>query len=271
MKIKFFIIMLLATSNVYAKNISILFIGNSYTKMNDFSKMVSDIGAELGDTIYADFSAFDSYTLEKHFSNQETIDKINSNNWDYVVLQEQSQLPAKDINTFNEKTYYYANKILQIIYNNNPDTHILLFMTWGRRYGDKDLCKKYPYTCEYEGMQNMLIDRYNLLGEMLGVDVVPCGIAWKYFTLDSNNHINLFYEDNSHPNEIGSYLNALCFYSAITGNSAIGTTCPIQNITDNDISTYTGFFKSFLIGIQNITDAEVLELQKIAAEISIKK
>ena len=233
--------MLLFTNNINAegidnmtncvKKISILFVGNSYTHMNNFSNMVSDIGKQLGDTIYSDFSAFDSYTLERHFSTQETIEKINSKCWDYVVLQEQSQRPVLDMNTFNDRIIYYADKLLQIIYKNNPETKPLFLMTWGRKNGDKELCKKFSYTCTYEQMQNMLIERYNLLGYMLGIDVVPCGIAWQYFTLNNHNNIDLFNEDNSHPNEVGSYLNALCFYSAITGKSAVGTISPIENIS----------------------------------------
>jgi hypothetical protein len=219
-----------------ATNISILFIGNSFTKMNNFYQMVSDIGAQLGDTIYTEFSAFDSWTLEKHFFTQETIDKINSQCWDYIILQEQSQLPAMDITTFNNKTLCYAEKILEIIYNNNSETTPLLFMTWGRKYGDKELCQKLSYTCTYEGMQDTLINRYYLLGDILGINVVPCGIAWKYFSSNSPNHINLFYEDDKHSNEIGSYLNALCFYSAITGKSAEGTIYNLTNVSVSEVS-----------------------------------
>ena len=244
MKTKF-IIILFAINSIYSKNISVLFIGNSYTQMNNFSQMVSDIAAINGDTIIADFSAFDGYTLKKHYSDKKTIDKINSRHWDYVVMQEQSQRPILDINAFNEKTFYYADKLLQIIYDNNIETQPLLFMTWGRKNGDKNLCKQHPHTCTFEEMQNMLIDRYNLLGDMLGIPVVPCGIAWKYFILDSANHIDLFYEDGSHPSEVGSFLNAVCFYSAITGKSL-------------NVAAYQ---------LQNITDDEILTLQKIAFEV----
>jgi hypothetical protein len=229
------LILLFAFTKMNATNISVLFIGNSFTSMNDFSQMVSEIALEMNDTIYTDFAAIDSYTLEKHFYNQETINKINERNWDYVVLQEQSQRPVLDTNSFNNKTLFYADKLLNIIYKNNPCTQPLLFMTWGRKYGDSELCAKYNYTCNYSDMQDKLIERYFLLGDILNVAVVPCGIGWKYFNTDPYNYIDLFYPDNSHPNEVGSFLNALMFYCAITESSAIESKYNPANLTEDEL------------------------------------
>lgn len=212
---------MLIMSSAVAKETSVLFIGNSFTKMNNFSTMVSEIGNSLGDNIYTDFSAIDSYTLEKHSKLQQTIDKINSRKWDFVVLQEQSQRPIMDTST-KAKVVESIDKLMKMIYTNNSSTQVLLFMTWGRKYGDSDLCKALPYTCSYDGMQDALRDAYWNLGYFFNVRVVPCGIAWKTIMHDSLHNIDLFYPDNKHPNEAGSYLNACMFYNAITGRTAEG-------------------------------------------------
>lgn len=207
---------------VNAEQIRVLFIGNSYTHMNNFPEIVANIGAEKGDMIYSDYSAIDNYTLEKHFSHSQTIEKIKEGCWDYVILQEQSQRPVMDSATFHDKTEHYANELTNLIYAYNPSAQPILFLTWGRKLGDKELCKRFKWTCSYKEMQQMLIHRYNLLGSKLALPVAPCGIAWEHFAPNSPFHIDLFYSDNKHPNKVGSFLNACIFYTVITGKTSVG-------------------------------------------------
>ena len=218
-----------------AKQIKILFIGNSFTHMNNFSEMVVHIGAERGDLIYSDYSAIDNYTLEKHCSHKPTIEKIKEGCWDYVVLQEQSQRPVMDTATFYSKTYRYAKELTDLIYIHNPYSQPILFLTWGRKFGDSDLCKKFDWTCSYEKMQQMLNWRYNYLGSKLAIPVAPCGIAWAHFALTNPLRIDLFSDDNKHSNEVGSYLNACIFYTVITGKSPIGIRYNPTTLSEEDL------------------------------------
>jgi len=206
--------------------------------------MISNIANEIGDTLNVEIVAIDSYTLEKHYNDKNTINKINSNTWDFVVLQEQSQRPVFDISTFCDQTLKYSQKLLELIMNNNPNCEVLLFMTWGRRYGDTELCSKLPYTCSFEEMQNKLIERYELLADYLGISVVPCGRLWKKIILDDDTNINPFFTDNSHPNEIGSFMNAMLFYSVFT-NKLIEkfNYNPVFSLNDNEFQ--------YLISISN--------------------
>ena len=48
----------------------------------------------LGDTLFTDSNTPGGYTLNLHSTNTTTQTKINSQQWDYVVLQEQSQIPS---------------------------------------------------------------------------------------------------------------------------------------------------------------------------------
>lgn len=210
--------------------------------------MVVNIAEENGDTVYADFAAIDSYTLEKHYGDKNTLDKINSYCWDYVVLQEQSQRPVMDSAIFYGKTLKYADALATVIYNNNEETQILLFETWARKYGDSELCSRFKWTCTFEDMQNMLIYRYELLGNAMALPVVPCGKAWFYFAPNSSEHIDLYYPDNKHPNEVGSYLNACIFYTYLTNHSPIGT-------------SYNPAF---------LTSEELLKIQEVAYKVVLR-
>jgi len=228
-----FIINLNTYNFCYAEKMKVLFIGNSFTHMNNFTEMVSTLADYTMDTIITDKSAFDSYTLEKHSSNEETINKIKLGCWNYVVLQEQSQRPVMDSTTFYNRTLFYAKYLDSLIHSYNPDARTLLFMTWGRKFGDNSLCKQYPLCCTYSGMQDLLIKRYNLLGCKLAVPVIPCGIAWKYF--QEEHYINLYYADNKHPNVTGSYLNACMFYSTLLKKSPEGIKYNPANISDDEL------------------------------------
>lgn len=228
-----FIINISINNISYSNTMKVLFIGNSFTHMNNFTGMVSTLAAYTSDTIITDKSAFDSYTLEKHSECEETINKIQLGCWDYVVLQEQSQRPVMDSATFYNKTLHYAYFLDSLIHIHNPYAKTLLFMTWGRKYGDETLCKRFPKCCTYSGMQDQLILRYNLLGCKMGVPVIPCGIAWKYF--QEEYYINLYDPDNKHANITGSYLNACIFYASLLRKTPEGISYNPANLSEKDL------------------------------------
>lgn len=250
-----YLLLLISNYNLYADSFKILFIGNSFTHMNNFPMMFKELAATSGDTLEVDYSAVDSYTLEKHSKYSETLEKIAYGCWDYVVLQEQSQRPATDSNTFYNKTLFYANYIDSIIKIYNPNAQVLLFMTWGRKNGDKELCKKFPDLCSYIGMQNKLSERYYLIASKLAMSVVPCGTSWEYFQTNQNLNINLYDEDEKHPNEIGSYLNACVFYSVLLKKSPQGLTYNPMNIPIEELFLIQKQAYSTVENIKNLFDS----------------
>ncbi|HYG15677.1 MAG TPA: SGNH/GDSL hydrolase family protein, partial [Bacteroidia bacterium] len=100
------ILLLLTILNLfvaYGQKRKVLFIGNSYTRVNDLPLITSGIAMNMGDTLVYDVSYPDGYTLEQHFTNSTTLNKIKAGGWDYVVLQEQSQRPS-----FPEYDFFWA-------------------------------------------------------------------------------------------------------------------------------------------------------------------
>src|SRR5690606_26633068 len=73
---------------------NVLFLGNSYTAVNNLPQMLADMAASTGDTLIFDSNTPGGYTFQNHVSNPQTLNKIMAGNWDYVVLQEQSQFPS---------------------------------------------------------------------------------------------------------------------------------------------------------------------------------
>ena len=205
-----------------AQTYDVLFIGNSYTYYNDLPDMLSKISSSFGDSIFHDQNTPGGYSLFAHSQDQLTIDKINQQNWDYVVLQDQSQRPSLSPAYVSTAVFPYAQQLVDLIYQNYNCSEPLFYMTWGRKNGDLTNCVNYPPVCTYLGMQERLRDSYISMGINNNATVSPVGIAFKNaIALDST--IELYNNDNSHPSIYGTYLAACVFYSTIFKKSSIGS------------------------------------------------
>ena len=70
---------------------SILFIGNSYTYFNNMPSIFADIAASFGNHVDYASQTTGGMTFAGHAGNSNTYSAMNSSDWDYVVLQAQSQ------------------------------------------------------------------------------------------------------------------------------------------------------------------------------------
>src|SRR3989344_7408694 len=118
----FCILILFIASNCCSQNFKVLFIGNSYTYVNNLPQVLADIANAMGDTLTHDSSTPGGYTLNLHTSNATTLSKINAQTWDFVVLQEQSQLPSFDSAQVSIDVYPYARQLDSLISVNDSCT-----------------------------------------------------------------------------------------------------------------------------------------------------
>jgi hypothetical protein len=190
-----------------------LFLGNSYTAVNNLPQMVADVALSNGDTLIFDSNTTGGCTLEGHSSNVISLNKIKSGNWDFVVLQEQSQRPSLPIEQVLVEVFPYAKILDSIIQEYNPCCETVFYMTWGRKNGDASNCDIWPPVCTYEGMDSLLNLRYRMLADSNQAILSPVGAVWH----DVRDHyplIELYQSDESHPSVAGSYAAACSFYTA---------------------------------------------------------
>ncbi|MCC6251138.1 MAG: T9SS type A sorting domain-containing protein [Bacteroidia bacterium] len=199
----------------------VLFIGNSYTYVNDLPLMFRNLALANGDTITYDSSAPGGYTFQQHCTNSNTLSKISAQAWDYVILQEQSQLPSFPPTQVQTDCFPYATQLCNLILANDSCSQVVFYMTWGRKYGDAANCAFYPPLCTFEGMQNRLRESYLQMGNDNEAIVSPVGQAFKYSRM-ADSTINLYTSDNSHPSVAGTYLAACTFYATIFQKSPVG-------------------------------------------------
>ena len=201
----------------------VLFIGNSYTYVNDLPNLVKQIALSFGDTLIHDSSTPGGANFNGHSSSAQTLAKINQQQWDYVVLQAQSQELSFSPFQVASDSYPYAEILVDSIFANSSCTEPLFFMTWGRKYGDQSNCQFYPPVCTYLGMQQRLRESYLDMTFTHNTSCSPVGMAWKK-SIEIDSTLNLYSSDNSHPSIYGSYLAACTFYASIFKKSAVGST-----------------------------------------------
>ncbi len=192
----------------------VLFIGNSYTYVNDLPLILTKLAQSTGDVLSYSSSTPGGYTLQGHSTNTVTLGLIQQGGWDYVVLQEQSQRPSFPMSQVAVEVFPYAKTLCTAIRQADACAKPLFFMTWGRKYGDAGNCANWPPVCTYNGMDSLLNLRYRLLADSNDAYVSPVGAVWHYIR-DNYASIDLYSSDNSHPSLSGSYAAACTFYSLI--------------------------------------------------------
>lgn len=217
----------LLTFAAHAQETKVLFIGNSYIYTNDLPNMLRQLALSMGDTMSVASSAPGGQTLYEHSTYEPTLSAIASQPWDFVVMQEQSQLGALPVDVTS--TEYGALQLLEDIEANYECTYPVFYMTWGRQNGDPQNCDAFPFMCTYEGMQEGLRTTYLYLATMNDAYVSPVGVAWKNVR-DTHPEINLYVSDGSHPSVEGTYLAACVFYCTLyqesCANAPFNSTLP---------------------------------------------
>jgi len=192
----------------------VLFIGNSYTNVNNLPSLLANVALSTGDSIIYDSNTPGGYTFQGHINNQTTLNKIAQGNWDYVVLQEQSQRPSFPDGQVQTYVYPYAKLLDSLINDANPCTETVFYMTWGRKNGDVSYCQSFPPVCTYQGMDSVLNLRYRHMADTNKAIVSPVGAVWNYIRATYPT-IELYSADESHPSLAGSYAAACTFYATI--------------------------------------------------------
>lgn len=212
---------LLAFTFCSAQQRNVLFIGNSYTYVNDLPNTFRLLALALGDTVNVFSSAPGGYTFQQHSTNAGTLSLIASLPWDFVVLQEQSQIPSFPQSQVADECYPFAAILVDSILANDACTQPVFYMTWGRQYGDAGNCAVWPPVCTYEGMQSQLRWSYLQMAEDNAAFCAPAGIAWQHVR-ETYPMLNLYNPDQSHPSIAGTYVVANAMYATLFRSSTVG-------------------------------------------------
>jgi hypothetical protein len=205
----------------------VLFVGNSYTSVNDLPAMFARLAHSSGRQIDSEGLTQDGSTLADHAAAGSTWTALHSEPWDYVVLQEQSEIPS--VEALRKQQMYPAARRL-VIDVQDVGAQPLFFLTWAHRDGWPE--NGLP---DYRSMQTSIDEAYlTIAREEQGI-IAPVGVAWE--TLASGGASSgLWQADGSHPTTKGTYLAACVFYATIFRQRPKGLTYH-AGLSDQDALT----------------------------------
>ena len=220
-------------------SLDLLLVGNSYTDYNDLNvklERILDVSGENSDveSVTGGGMRLSEHSEDANQQNSELNQKLAEGH-DYVVLQEQSQVPS--FTTSSEFWIESKNAIKDLNERiNSEGGETILLMTWGRKDGTNT--DRNP---DYLTMQLHLQQGYEMYLENSTtlekpVFIAPAGLAFKNIYNQVNdtgvdpsegeNSFSSLYSDGSHPSLDGTYLTSCVLYAVITGESPVGENFP---------------------------------------------
>lgn len=179
---------------------SILFVGNSYTFVNDLpNNHFAPLAAERGIEFDVTEVTLGGWRLLNFADPSDEGGKklraaIEGKHFDCVVLQDHSCGP---IAMYPE--FFAGAAALKALLEGQADRFIL-YATWGRRNGSLDL---EIFGTDSRGMTERLAENYEKVGRALGMTVAHAGRAFVEYAA-AHPDAELYMEDGSHPSELGS-------------------------------------------------------------------
>jgi|WetSurMetagenome_2_1015567.scaffolds.fasta_scaffold149628_2 hypothetical protein len=191
----------------------VLFVGNSYTYFNNLPEMVRVLAkaAGVGD-IEVRMVAPGGWRLADHWEKGDARAALDGSRWDFVVLQEQSQLADPQTVDGNPRVGSPDKAFLPAAARwssavTSRGAKPVFYMTWARKTAPQD--------------QAALTSAYASAASTGGGLLAPVGLAWKSVREEAQA-IELFQPDGSHPSATGSYLAACTLIATLFGRNPVG-------------------------------------------------
>ena len=232
---------MLASTPVLATGVSVLFVGNSLTQVNDLPTVFkrfaaeSSLRAEVEITSITPGGAF----LYDHWKQGQALAMLRDKHPNFLVLQGQSTEPLSARESFSRCSALFKTEA------DHAGATMILFATWARPAGD-------PYYNDPTSgrspaaMQTGLNSTYASVAKNIGATLAPVGVAFERAQQDSPK-IQLL-DGTQHPSPAGTYLAAAVLFRAVFNASSAE-------------STYYG----------NLPKETATRLQHVADEVSISE
>ncbi len=188
-----------SSAQVKRDTLKVLFVGNSYTYVQNLPQVVSIISDSTKTKLATRKSTVGGAFLSEHWFGKrglKTKEIITKGKFDIVILQENSMGTIQQ----PDSTIKYAKLLCGYIKASGAKP--CFYMTWAR--------EKVP---QY---QDEITNVYSKIAKENGAMLVPVGKAWQ-LAMKLRPTINLYDADGSHPSSLGVILSAYVFVGALTG------------------------------------------------------
>ncbi len=188
-----------APGHVKKNTLKVLFVGNSYTYVQNLPQLVSLISDSTHTKLVTRKSTAGGAYLSEHWYSKrglKTREIISQGHFDAVILQENSMGTIQQ----PDSTIKYVRLLCELIRQSGAKPY--LYMTWAR--------ERVP---QY---QDEITKVYADMAKMNEAVLVPVGEAWE-LAKQLRPTLELYSQDGSHPSNLGALLSAYVFVGVLTG------------------------------------------------------
>lgn len=194
----------------------VLIIGNSYTFYNDLPMTLQALSKKTKYPLKVDSYTAGAMSLRGFLddpAHKKARQLLESGDYDWVILQDQSQTPAYK----PDETMESVRRWTEIAERNN--TRVMLFLTWA--HASTDGGKITPLVTMQEQTSTTYCKAAIANSGKTKIKVAPVGEAWaRWYKNNPNKPLHL--DDLSHPNAGGTYLAACVIHATLSGKSLKG-------------------------------------------------
>jgi hypothetical protein len=185
-----------------APPLRILWIGNSYTYVNELPKIIAQLADSSHVTRLPAITGIlkGGETLKGHWANP-ALQAALREKWDVVVVQEQSTTPI----TAPDSLFKYGKLIGDAA--RAAGARVVLYVPWPQ--------KARP------AAEDTIVAAYRVLGNAVHAQLALVGRAW-LDVIAQDPAVELYQKDGSHPDPQGSYIAGCVFYEVLFGRSPVG-------------------------------------------------
>lgn len=184
----------------------VLFIGSSLVDAHDLPVTVAQLASSAGlPECYCISIAYQDYELDDHFALGVALEALQSEDWDFVVLQQGPSAHPES----RARLLKGASDFAKVI--GERGAHTILFMPWPAR----DSSFYFP----------AVRDVYRFAADSIGAILAPAGEAW-LLAWAQDATLPLYGPNGYYPSEMGSYLAALVIFQRIYSRSPVGVQVP---------------------------------------------
>ncbi|MBI5608717.1 MAG: SGNH/GDSL hydrolase family protein [Deltaproteobacteria bacterium] len=192
----------------------VLFVGNSYTYVNDLPAMTAAFAAHATppQTWEVGSSTLGGAFLVDHLTKTDAVAQIAKATWTWVVLQGQSLEPAGVPASFEKG----ASQLSTLVHK--TPAQLAFYTTWPRKAGSEVYDQAFSGGTPAALFAKLKAELELVATQNQGVRV-PVGDAWMV-ALQDQPGIELYQADGSHPTVAGTYLAACVFAVRLGGVDA---------------------------------------------------
>ena len=217
-----FLILTVATSLAHAE-LRIVFVGNSLTGVNNLPGLFRTLANDQGFHPYVEQHLRFGQTLDVHLADPDVRKSIQTGDWDYVVLQDFSNL----VLTHPDQLRAHVEAFQKLL-GKGSKARVVMAENWAYQNAPIDT-------------QTQIDKTYGQVARETGTAVVPLGRAFNFVKL--NSLVGMFKpNDDRHPSTIATYMLSTMYLETFYGIDPrmvahLGSTSDTPSVTSGEAVT----------------------------------